>query len=123
MLPVVRNGAYVADSKENKVSIKIYESTHALLVGEKEKFKRSEEPDFADLIAPAVEARYPAGNKDRAKLPAKVAFDTENEELHHKLEVILNSGDAGTIKAVVPNIEIFFDRLKPGTKRKAGGKS
>jgi hypothetical protein len=40
-----------------------------------------------------------------------------NRELHDKLEQILNSGDRGTLDAVVPNIELFFSRLRPA----AGG--
>ena len=41
-------------------------------------------------------------------------YRPENAELHDKLERILNSGDVETINAVVPNIEVFYSRLKPG---------
>lgn len=57
-------------------------------------------------------------------------YAPENHDLHDKLELILNSGDAGTIRAVVPNIEIFHERLKPnrgaevisGSRKRVGGK-
>jgi hypothetical protein len=45
--------------------------------------------------------------------PAAPPYEAANMPLHDKLERILNSGDAGTIRAVVPNIEIFHERLKP----------
>jgi hypothetical protein len=44
-----------------------------------------------------------------------------NRILHDKLERILNSGDTETLEAVIPNIELFFKRLKPSTKRRAAG--
>jgi transcriptional regulator with XRE-family HTH domain len=46
-----------------------------------------------------------------------------NRTLHDKLEAILNSGDQGVIGAVVPNIEIFFDRMRPPTTRRKLGNS
>ena len=45
----------------------------------------------------------------------------QNRGLHDKLESILNSGDEGTIRAVVPNIEIFFERLKPSPSKRRSG--
>ena len=48
-------------------------------------------------------------------------FAPENAELHSKLETILNSGDEGTIRAVVPNIEIFYERLKPVPRKRRTG--
>lgn len=50
-------------------------------------------------------------------------YRPENRSLHDKLEAILNSGDEGVIGAVVPNIEIFFDRMKPPTTRRKTGSS
>ena len=40
--------------------------------------------------------------------------------MHDKLEDILVSGDEATIGAVVPNIELFHDRLKPKPKHSSG---
>jgi hypothetical protein len=49
-------------------------------------------------------------------------YAAANRKLHDKLEAILNSGDANIIAAVVPNIEVFFERMKPPTaRRKSGG--
>lgn len=44
-----------------------------------------------------------------------------NRDLHEKLERVLNSGDEGIIGAIVPNVEIFFDRLKPAHRRTGTG--
>jgi hypothetical protein len=44
-------------------------------------------------------------------LPSR--YSHENGSLHDRLETILLSGDEPTIAAVVSNIEVFFDRLKP----------
>lgn len=51
----------------------------------------------------------------------EVHYATPNRELHEKLETILNSGDEMTIAAVVPNIEIFYARLKPISARRKSG--
>lgn len=54
---------------------------------------------------------------------APSAYAPENKRLHDMLEEVLNSGDDPTIRAVVPNIEIFHERLKPrpiAGRRKAG---
>ncbi len=40
-------------------------------------------------------------------------YEDQNRSLHDKLETILNSGDEDTMLAVIPNIELFFKRLKP----------
>jgi hypothetical protein len=42
-------------------------------------------------------------------------YAAENRDKHEKLEAVLNSGDEPTITAVVSNIEVFFDRLRPKT--------
>lgn len=42
----------------------------------------------------------------------------ENRVLHEKLEAILTSEDEGVVNAVVPNIEVFYDRMKPNARRK-----
>lgn len=49
------------------------------------------------------------------------SYSPENRELHEKLETVLNSGDQMTIRAVVPNIEIFFERLRPRNAKRANG--
>ncbi len=49
-----------------------------------------------------------------------LAVRAENRELHEKLEAILNSGDQGIIGAVVPNIEIFHDRMRPAQRKQRG---
>jgi hypothetical protein len=52
---------------------------------------------------------------------AKDVYREENHELHEKLEAILNSGDAEIIGAVVPNLEVFFSRMRrPAARRKTG---
>jgi len=51
-------------------------------------------------------------------------YRKENRELHEKLEKILNSGDAGVINAVIPNIEVFFERRRKGAEKpRSGGKA
>jgi hypothetical protein len=51
---------------------------------------------------------------------ASFPYAAENRELHEKLEDILASGDEATITAVVSNIEVFRDRLRPRRKRSSG---
>lgn len=66
----------------------------------------------------------PEGSQRDETAPAAPSFYArENRELHDKLEAVLNSGDTGIINAVVPNIEIFYERLRPKrpTKTGAGG--
>jgi hypothetical protein len=55
--------------------------------------------------------------------PGQPHYETQNLPLHDKLERILNSGDAKIIEAVVPNIEVFYERLRPGARKREGGKS
>lgn len=60
---------------------------------------------------------------DSPPLPRKSSYAPENQKLHDMLEEVLNSGDEPTIRAVVPNIEIFHARLQPRPmhgRRKAG---
>jgi len=52
-----------------------------------------------------------------ARSTGRYPYLAANREMHDKLEQILNSGDKGTLDAVVPNIELFFSRLRPA----AGG--
>lgn len=47
-------------------------------------------------------------------------YRAANSQLHEKLETILGSGDDIVLKAVVPNIEVFFARLKPAARRVSG---
>jgi hypothetical protein len=47
-------------------------------------------------------------------------YRTENRELHEKLEAILNSGDQRILDAVVPNIEVFYDRMRPAQRKRRG---
>jgi hypothetical protein len=58
----------------------------------------------------------------------KYPYAEDARELHEKLETILSSGDTKTTQAVVPNIEVFYERLRPVSKKaaasgKRGGKS
>lgn len=58
-------------------------------------------------------------------LDGKIAYpyETDNRPLHDKLERVLNSGDEEILEAVVPNIEVFFKRLKPRRLVRKRGKS
>lgn len=71
----------------------------------------------AALRGTNVERAYAAALErwlgEPAPVPVPPPYREENLPLHDKLERILNSGDVGTIAAVVPNIEIFNERLKP----------
>lgn len=53
--------------------------------------------------------------------PSGSVYAPTNKEWHDKLEAILNSGDEMTINAVIPNIEVFFERLKPVRRKRASG--
>lgn len=59
--------------------------------------------------------------KPIAPLSRATQYRPGNSVLHDKLELILNSGDEETIKAVIPNIELNFNRLKPPSRKRFTG--
>lgn len=75
-----------------------------------------------ELVRLAWEAYASMGRAAPPPTPAVTGYNPANRELHDKLETVLNSGDEMTIRAVVPNIEIFFERLRPASVRRANGK-
>jgi hypothetical protein len=109
----------VADEARKKVSVKIYEATRDSLEKEKMKLPSSRRPDYADMLEPAVTRWLNRENAADRGTDLASPYEAANVPLHEKLEEVLNSGDEGVIAAVVPNIEIFHDRLRP--KRSRGG--
>lgn len=80
------------------------------------------EPTQGQLIEQAWKAFVnPEQNSADLGHDSSEAYSSSNRSLHDKLEEILNSGDEMTIAAVVPNIEIFYARLKPATARRRTG--
>lgn len=70
-----------------------------------------------DAVAAYVAKPAEPGKPAIAAKPEAYPYKAENKTLHDRLEKILNSGDEATIRAVVPNIDIFFERLKPPPKK------
>ena len=57
---------------------------------------------------------------DPAPQAMELRYSDGNREWHEKLEEILTSGDDAIIKAVLPNIEVFHERLIAPRKRPPG---
>jgi hypothetical protein len=85
-----------------------------------ERVSTGREPSYAELMDRIFAS---SGGILQVPIPKQVkevgVFRCEpgNHDLHRKLEDILTSGDEETIEAVVPNINIFHNRLQPKAKR------
>lgn len=123
----------MAKAKDTRAPVKLPPDLH-------EKLKRAQnteweetgsQPSFGDLLARSWELYSgPKAGSTRQKVPVGLEaksqretypYSESNRILHDKLETVLNSGDDMTIRAVVPNIEIFFERLKPANARRKSG--
>ncbi len=112
----------MADSKPNRVSVKIYEETLLSLKKEKRRIEDATgvEPDYADLLKPMVE-------KGLGLTSAELAGRKKHAKWHAMLESILVSGHSIAIGAVTENL-VAFERLvnidsvasDPHAKAKAG---
>lgn len=117
----------MAKEIRKKVTVKMRPETFVVM----EKLRYEKNTDFQAIgevlfeawskgeihVNPGIDPPISIGKHER-KVP--YPYRGVNRELHDKLEAVLNSGDQKTLSAVVPNIELFFDRLKPSARRAAG---
>ena len=87
-------------------------------------WKRAPRRRGTEILAGMVRA-YLCGTADDEVPEVELAgpgaqYPAEHREWHQKLEDILSSGDEKTIDAVIPNIEVFHERLRPQRKASAG---
>lgn len=122
----------MTDQKENTVSVKIFESTRDALEKEKMRFKTKERPDYAEIIAPAIDLYLskPGVSQTTTAYSAisikqkKGTGFTKNDEYtehgpHAKwiamLMDILESDHSVAIGAVLSNIVAFHELVRRGT--------
>ena len=100
----------MAANKENKVQIS-FRVPEDFKVEWEVKLARTKQDQQSALISMMRE--YIAADMLPSPPPPAPSWSPESEPLHQKLESILTSGDEKTIDAVVSNIEVFFERLRP----------